>query len=161
MDKMKTIVLDELIIKKPEPEDVEKMAELEKRCFSDPWSWEMLYSDAITNDISTYLLAYEGDTLLGYIGIWAVGYECQINNVAVNPDYRRMGIGTLLLTSILTATAMAGMNYWTLEVRESNLAAIEMYKSAGFVIDGVRPKYYEDGENALLMSKSEGKGNRR
>lgn len=128
---------------------------MEQQCFSDPWTWEMLREDAIENDISTYILAEEEGTLLGYIGIWSVSGECQINNVAVNPERRREGIGGLLLGTVLRTTEALGVTYWVLEVRESNTPAIELYRSYGFEVVGKRPKYYDDGEAALLMKRGE------
>ena len=132
--------MTELILRNAVSEDVPQMAELEKLCFSDPWSEELIRADVVdNNDISTYILAQENEEIIGYIGIWTVKDECQINNVAVHPEHRRKGIGGLLLGTVLAATREAGITYWTLEVRESNQTAIKLYQNAGFSIVGTRP----------------------
>ena len=147
--------MDSLILRNAEAKDVKEIAALEKVCFSDPWSEDLVRADVVDNsDISTYILAENHkDEIIGYIGIWTVAEECQINNVAVRPDYRNQGIGALLVGTVLTASEDAGIKYWTLEVRETNEAAITLYKHMGFKEIARRPKYYDDGEACLVMAK--------
>ena len=145
----------EIVLRDATEKDIEDMVFMEQKCFSDPWSWEMLYEDVVDNDISTYILAEERGKLLGYIGMWSVLGECQINNVAVDPEKRQEGIGSLLLGAVIRSTEESGVTYWILEVREGNEAAIALYKKFGFEVVGSRPNYYDDGETALLMSRGE------
>ena len=149
----------ELVIRKGEERDLEQMAVIEKLCFSDPWSRDVLSDDMLGNRLSTYVVAEytpdgEGRTpeIVGYVGFWVVYDEGQINNVAVRPDMQRRHLGRMLLTTAMEAAKAAGVRIFTLEVRKSNEAALALYRSMGFKEDAVRPGYYSDGEDAVLMS---------
>ena len=138
-----------------EERDIDRIMELEKLCFSDAWSEEMIREDVLENRISSYLVAEEEELPIGYIGYWTIPGECQINNVAIHPDYRGRGIAKNLIDKMLELTREAGVGLWTLEVRVGNEEAINLYKSKGFGVVGRRPNYYEDGEDAFLMDRSE------
>jgi len=154
----------ELVIRKGEEKDLDRMAEIEKICFSDPWSREVLYDDMVGNRLSTYVVAevvYEagerpegcpGSELAGYVGFWMVFDECQINNVAVRKDLQRRHIASIMLSAAMDAAKRAGAKVFTLEVRAGNDAAKALYRKFGFTEDGVRPNYYSNGEDAILMS---------
>lgn len=131
---------------------IPQMVELEKICFSMPWTAEMIRSE-LENPSCLYLAAVDGDTLAGYIGVQTVLDEGYINNVAVRPEYRRRGIASALIT-LLTETAQeVGLAFLTLEVRESNAAAISLYEKLGFSPVGRRKNYYEKPrEDAILMT---------
>ncbi len=131
---------------------MEMIASLEELCFSDSWTKEMIRED-MANPLCTYLLGEIDEELVAYIGFWLVVGECQINNVAVSPFYRREGIGTRLLMGTFALCKALGADKANLEVRAGNHEAIALYKSMGFKEDGIRKGYYEnDGEDALLMS---------
>lgn len=131
--------------------DLDAMAELERRCFVDPWSRAALEAD-MENPLCTYLVAESGGRVVGYTGFWAVLDEGNINNVAVSPDMRRRHIGSALIRETLEAGRAQGLVNFTLEVRAGNAAAIGLYESFGFVKAGVRPHYYEAGdEDAVIM----------
>ena len=154
----------ELVIRKGEEKDLDRMAEIEKICFSDPWSREVLYDDMVGNRLSTYVVAevvYEAgerpdgspcSELAGYVGFWMVFDECQINNVAVRKDLQRRHIASIMLSAAMDAAKRAGAKVFTLEVRAGNDAAKALYRKFGFTEDGVRPNYYSNGEDAILMS---------
>ena len=155
----------QLVIRKGEERDLDRMAEIEKICFTDPWSREVLKEDMLDNRLSTYVVAEilpddaeaREDTaasaeLVGYVGFWMVLDECQINNVAVVKDRQRQHIGSILLSASMDAARRAGAKVFTLEVRKGNEAARSLYKKFGFKEDAVRPGYYSDGEDAVLMS---------
>lgn len=149
--------MEDIYFRTAEEKDVPTLLELERLCFSDPWSEDLIRDDVVKNPISSYLVGeieVQGiRTIVAYLGIWVVRNECQINNMAVHPDYRGRGIGKRILTEVLEITQELGVVYWTLEVRKGNGPAVLLYKSAGFKEDGIRPNYYENGEDALLMSK--------
>ena len=146
--------MEALVLRNAEFKDVPQMAEMEKLCFSDPWSEDLMRADVVSNnDISTYIVAEQEGEIVGYLGIWTVMDECQINNVAVHPRMRRQGIGALLVSTVLSATEEAGITYWTLEVRENNQEAIALYEKMGFKIIAKREKYYDDGEAAYVMAR--------
>ena len=140
-------------IRRMETADLDLLADLEKRCFSIPWSRDMI-ADELSNDRALYLVAEWEGKLLGYAGSWVIFDEGHITNVAVDPQARRQGVGRHLLGALLEGLAGAGVTAATLEVRRGNTAAISLYKSFGFSVEGVRRGYYQDNnEDALVMWK--------
>ncbi|MBS6207783.1 MAG: ribosomal protein S18-alanine N-acetyltransferase [Firmicutes bacterium] len=144
--------LAELIVRRAEARDAEAIAELEKVCFSQPWSYESIYHDVAENKLSFYLAAETEGKVIGYAGIWNIAGEGHITNVAVSPEYRRKGVGDALMEVMLKVTEESGVLSHTLEVRKSNAGALRLYEKHGFKIAGERKGYYEDnGEDALIM----------
>lgn len=144
--------MQELLIRKAEEKDALAIAELEKVCFADPWSYDSVRYDISDNKLSFYLVAETDSRVVGYVGIWLIVDEGHITNVAVDPAYRRLGIGDALIETLLEVTAEAGACRHTLEVRKSNQGAISLYRKHGFEVEGERKGYYEDnGEDALIM----------
>ncbi len=132
---------------------VAQIAELEKLCFSDPWSEKSVASE-LENELSLWLVAVDGDAVAGYIGSQAVLGEADMMNVAVSSDYRRQGIAEKLVNSLVTELGEAGNHCLTLEVRASNEPAKALYQKLGFEQVGRRPKYYEKPkEDALILRK--------
>lgn len=127
--------------------DIYGIHEIETVSFKTPWSIESIQTDICLNEFAYYFVAENETKILGFCGVHAVLDEGHIMNVAVHPDYRGQGIGEALL---LTMMAYTRLEYYTLEVRESNRSAISLYKRLGFVIVGKRPNYYID-EDALIM----------
>ena len=135
---------------------VGQIAELEKRCFSDPWS-EKSIAYELTLRLSHWLVALDGETVAGYIGSQSVLGESDMMNVAVSPDYRRQGIGEKLVNALCADLKAQGNTCLTLEVRVSNLPAIALYEKLGFHEVGRRPNYYHNPkEDALIMRKELG-----
>ena len=131
---------------------IPQMAELEKICFSMPWSEDMIRSE-LENPSCLYLAATDGDILVGYIGVQTVLDEGYINNVAVRPEYRRRGIASALISLLIEQGREIGLAFLTLEVRASNEAAIAVYEKLGFTPVGRRKNYYEKPrEDAILMT---------
>ena len=135
-------------------EHVAQVAELEKICFgTEAWSVNSITSE-LDNPLSLWLVALEGDTVLGYVGSQTVMEETDMMNVAVHPDHSRRKIATGLITGLIGALAKRGSRSLTLEVRTSNVPAIEMYTLYGFVQIGRRKNYYRNPkEDALIMRK--------
>ena len=132
---------------------VAQVAEIEKLCFSDPWSENSVASE-LNNPLSLWLVALDGATVAGYIGSQSVEGEADMMNVAVHPDYRRQGIGRELVTGLVSALKEKGVYSLALEVRASNAPAIALYEQMGFAQVGVRPNYYRNPkENALILRK--------
>ena len=141
-------------IRKAEERDVKPLAELDARCFPDPWSEQSFQEDVVKNPLAYYLVAESAEgELLGYAGVWMIVGEGHITNVAANPDYRRNGIARAILTKLFeTCQKEHGIGPFTLEVRPSNDAALALYESFGFQVAGRRKGYYENnGEDALIM----------
>ena len=129
-------------------EDIPAVAALEAACFSLPWSEEGLQEE-LDNPFARFLVAVDGDTVVGYMGMHVIAGEGAVTNVAVDPARRRKGIARTLIRH----SAADDLFRITLEVRESNTAARTLYEQEGFVCDGVRPRFYEHPvEDAALYS---------
>ena len=130
-----------------------QIAQLERTCFSTPWSEEMLAQE-LYNDNASYVVAQgEDGSVLGYAGLQVVLDEGYIDNVAVRPDCRRQGIASALLGAF-ERFAQAHLAFLTLEVRASNTPAIALYEAHGFVREGLRKQYYTNPrEDAVIMTR--------
>ena len=137
-------------------EHVPQVAQLEKICFADPWS-ELSISLELTNVWSYWLVALDGDTVVGYVGSQSSIDEADIMNVAVHPDYRRQGIAEKLINTLVADLKKRGCHALLLEVRVSNTPAITLYEKLGFVQVGCRKNYYRNPkEDALILRKEWG-----
>ncbi len=131
---------------------LDQMAEIEKICFSLPWSREMLADELSNKHAKYYVAVTEDGRVAGYIGLHVVIDEGYITNVATAPDFRRQGIARALISKVLDYCKSKGLIYVTLEVRESNSGAIALYESFGFKKIGKRTDYYQKPlEDALIM----------
>ena len=129
------------------------VAALEKLCFADPWSEKSIASE-LQNPLALWLVAVEDDVVCGYIGSQSVMGESDMMNVAVNPDFRRKGIGEALVIALSEALKALGNTGLTLEVRISNAPAISLYEKLGFFQVGLRKNYYRNPrEDALILRK--------
>ena len=134
-------------------EHVEQLEALERVCFSIPWTKEQLLSQ-LPDESHCFLVAMEGEKLMGYVGMMHVLDEGYISNVAVVPEVRREGIGDSLISALLQRAEDLGLSFVTLEVRAGNLPAIALYEKHGFVRVGLRKKYYDSPkEDAILMTR--------
>lgn len=134
---------------------ISQAAEIERLCFSDPWSEKML-AEHLANPCSLTLAAV-GDTgrLLGYVGLLAVVDEGYITNVAVRPDCRRQGVAAALLDALEAQGKERELAFLTLEVRQSNAPARALYEKLGYLQAGLRRNYYENPrEDAIIMTKT-------
>ena len=141
-------------IRDAEPAMIPRIAELEKRCFSLPWTEEQLRGQ-LRDAQHEFLAALDPDgNLLGYVGMLFVLDEGYISNVAVEPDCRREGVGDALIGALLARCVEHGLSFVTLEVREGNLPARALYEKHGFETVGRRKAYYDrPKEDAILMTK--------
>ena len=132
---------------------VEAIVELERVCFSDPWSMNSIVSE-LNNPLSLWLVAMEGDKLAGYVGSQSVLGWADMMNIAVSPDFRRQGVAQQLVLELITHLKLNNVTCLTLEVRVSNDPAINLYHKLGFVQVGRRPNYYRNPkEDALILRK--------
>ena len=131
-----------------------EVAELERICFSMPWSRKML-AEELDNALSAFLVALDDEgRVAGYAGLQVVLDEGYITNVAVRPDCRRRGVAGKLLQVFLDFAQGNRLAFLTLEVRASNYDAIALYGSRGFRSVGQRKNYYEHPkEDALIMTR--------
>lgn len=134
---------------------LDQAAEIERICFSDPWSRQML-SEHLENECNRSLAAWDRDgVLLGYVGLLAVLDEGHITNLAVHPEYRRRGVASALLDALDRLAVERRMAFLTLEVRASNAAARALYAKHGYEVVGCRKNYYEHPrEDAVIMTRT-------
>lgn len=142
---MKYLLMDET--------HVQAVAELEKICFSDPWSANSIMSE-VHNPLSCWYVAMDGDRLVGYIGSQSVLGWADMMNLAVHPDYRGQGIGEQLVNMLVDYLMNHDVSCLTLEVRVSNMPARKLYDKLGLSEVGRRPGYYHNPkEDALILRK--------
>ncbi len=147
-------------------QDIPWVIEVEVRSFPAPWSAEMYRHELLGNPLAAYWVLRPGGEvlppILAYGGYWLLGEEVHILTIAVHPDHRRQGAGQRLLGAMMAQARAAGAVEITLEVRSGNLPAQALYRRMGFVVVGLRKRYYADnGEDALLMTWYERVGQQR
>ncbi len=130
--------------------DLDAWYALQDVALPDPYSREALATE-LESSLTRAIGLFEGPRLCAAVLAWLVVDELQIMTVVVDPDARRRGYGRRIVGHLLRMAVAAGATHATLEVRVGNVAAIGLYEGLGFVRDGVRPRYYPDGEDALLM----------
>ena len=133
---------------------VAQIAELEKVCFSDPWSENSIATE-LSNRLAYWLVALDGEKVVGYVGSQTVLGQTDMMNIAVDPDYRRQGVGQALVEKLIIGLQQRGSEALMLEVRVSNSSAISLYEKLGFTLAGRRPNYYRNPrEDALILRKA-------
>ena len=136
-------------------EHLDRLEQLERRCFSRPWSKKML-AEELDNQCAAFLVAVEPEMekAVGYAGLLVVADEGYITNVAVDPSCRRQGVAAQLLQVFDNFAKGNHLAFLTLEVRPSNAAAIALYEGFGFAEVGRRRNYYDlPKEDALILTK--------
>ena len=134
---------------------LDELERLERICFSRPWSRKML-AEELDNACAAFLVAEEPETkqVLGYAGVLVMADEGYITNVAVFPEYRRQGIAAQIIKVFCDFAQGNHLAFLTLEVRPTNTAAIELYRSFGFEEVGRRKNYYDlPKEDALILTR--------
>ena len=131
--------------------DAAAIGAVERACFTDPWS-EAGLEETLQYETTRAFLALEGERIAAYLMARVSGEEAEILNLAVLPEDRRQGIARALLDTGLRILGEAGVTEAFLEVRESNLPAIELYRSRGFRPVALRPDYYRSPrEDAIVL----------
>lgn len=146
----------EAIISRMTMTHIDGVMTVENLSFGIPWSREAFVEELTNNKAAIYLTAMADGMVVGYAGLWKILDEGHITNIAVHPQYRSTGIGSLLLERLISVAREAGIVALTLEVRRSNLMAQALYQKYGFTVAGARKRYYADNnEDALIMWKHE------
>ncbi len=145
----------DVIIRQATADDVEDIYTIEKLCFPDPWSRDAVTYELTENPRAFYVVAEHSGEVVGYAGLWWIVDEGHITNVAVKPGFRHRHIGDGIIKVLLEHTVAEGIKHHTLEVKNSNEAAIRLYKKHGFEVEGVRRKYYQNKHDALIMWRHE------
>ncbi|MDR1773285.1 MAG: ribosomal protein S18-alanine N-acetyltransferase [Clostridioides sp.] len=135
-------------------EDIDAVFEIEKNCFDDYWSRDMISAE-LSNPLSRYLVAKLNGKIIGFVGSWFILNECHINNVAIHSDFRGNSYSVAMLKKLIEICYEEDIDAMTLEVRKSNEIAINLYKKIGFVMAGIRKEYYSNNkEDAIIMWKN-------
>lgn len=143
--------MENLTLKKLDKEDVNGLYEVSSLSLKETWSLGSIEQE-LSNKFARYIVCKDGDKVIGFIGAWLIASEGQITNLAVHPDYRKKGIGKKLMKSLISSLKNEDCNAITLEVRESNTVAKNLYKNLGFLSEGIRKNFYEDNkEDANIM----------
>ena len=133
--------------------DIPEVLEIERSCFSNPWSKKSL--EESFNDCNSYFIVFKINELLaGYGGMYvAASKEGYIFNVAVRKDFQRMKVATKMMNHFIKYCKALNLDFLSLEVRESNKPAQCLYKKCGFEKVGLRKNFYEKPqENAVIMT---------
>lgn len=135
------------------PRDLAAVEALQRDTFTNPWGAEAMQWELDHTDVARlYVVAAEGDRIVGYCACWLVFDELHINSLAIDPACRRQGAATSLLEHVFAEAVAAGARSATLEVRASNLPALRLYERLGFRVDGTRRDYYQSPrEDALIL----------
>lgn len=133
-------------------EDVDAVHALELKCFTTPWSKDSFIQELTSNKLARYMVLLVDDEIVSYGGFWIIVDEAHITNIAVDPDRRRLGLGKKLVQGMIDEIQKMGLENVTLEVRDSNVAARNLYAGFGFADAGRRPSYYQEPkEDAIIM----------
>jgi ribosomal-protein-alanine N-acetyltransferase len=145
--------VENISIQRMNQADIEEVIRLEKLCFSDPWS-KSSFEHELINRFSVPLVVKSNTRIVGYLCLWHIYEQMEIATIGVSPEFRRKGIGGKMMNWILKEAKKGGCSNVILSVRESNNAAINLYRKFGFVELERRKKYYRlPEEDAIVMIK--------
>lgn len=145
---------DRYFIRRMKEEDLPTVRAIETMSFSNPWSEDTFRGEIQNTPVSFPLVVVRrpGDEVVGYIVYWQIRDDVQVNNIAVHPECRGQGLGEAVMRFAIAKVRAAGAEFMTLEVRQSNTAAVTLYKKLGFEILGTRKNYYSrPDEDACVM----------
>lgn len=147
--------MSKINVRRMDIEDIDSVLEIEHLCFPSPWTRESFIREIQTNMLAKYLVIELHGRIVGYGGMWFIVDEAHITNIAIHPKYRERGLGSYLVKSMIEYTKNLGIYRMTLEVRKSNLTAQRLYEKFNFKSAGIRPKYYNNQEDAVIMWREE------
>ncbi|MCQ4022726.1 MULTISPECIES: ribosomal protein S18-alanine N-acetyltransferase [unclassified Ruminococcus] len=141
-----------IVFEKMNQSHISAIAEIERQCFSKPWSENAIAAE-LSNESAYFYVAKINGKAVGYIGMHCAADECYIANVGVLKEYRRMGIGSALVKYAANKARKMNMSFISLEVRPSNTVAVRIYERFGFDRVGLRKNFYsEPKEDGLIMT---------
>lgn len=153
MSRMREHPTDALTTEAMRRRHLKRVLEIEEQVHPRPWTHRTFVDEiaGMRAGNRSYLVAYVGDALVGYGGVMFVEDDAHVTNIAVDPAWQGRGVATEILLDLSLLCHDRGCDAMTLEVRESNAAAQALYRRFGFVPVGVRKKYYENVEDAIIM----------
>lgn len=135
-------------------EDLAQIVDLEKKCFNDAWNLEQIENELEVNPFSNGYMLKENGKVVAYAFMWETFEMAQIARIGVDPDQRKKYYGQKMMEELFEKARSGGCEYMSLEVRESNTAAIKLYEKLGFITVNVSKGYYSDNENAIVMTRA-------
>lgn len=141
----------DIVTRKMDVSDISFVYNEEVKIFGKSLGEKTLFSEIVYNKMSQYFIVLVDNIRAGYVGSWLTIPNAEILNLFVVEKFRGLGLGKLLMNEVIKICLTEHIEVLTLEVRMSNSYAVKMYKELGFVNGHIRKKYYEDGEDALLM----------
>jgi ribosomal-protein-alanine N-acetyltransferase len=146
------VALYPIVVEDMTLDDIDPVQQVERASFPVPWPTNAFRHELTQNKNAHYIVAREGEHIVGYAGLWMSLDEAHITTFAVLPDYRRRKIGERMLVALFDRASRLGAEWLTLEVRASNLPAQRLYEKYGFRPAGIRRRYYSDNnEDAIIM----------
>lgn len=142
-----------MMIRPMTEKDLDAVTAIERASYTTPWTSDHFLNE-ITASYSWPFVVVMGGVVVGYLCLMCLFEEAQILNIAVGPDFRGRGIARVMLNRAFLLALEQGAEFMALEVRSSNSAAISLYEQLGFKKTGIRVRYYEHTEDAILMEKS-------
>ena len=139
-----------------EKKDLDRVFEIEKECFVDPWKLTDLEYELSENPVNKFLVLEVNNNIVGFIDFMITFNSATISQIAITKEYRKQGFGKLLLEEMENCFPKEGediVENVTLEVRSSNARAISLYQKNGYEVIVKKPHYYSDGEDAIYMVK--------
>ncbi|MDY0410484.1 ribosomal protein S18-alanine N-acetyltransferase [Virgibacillus soli] len=144
--------MGEVMIRKMELDDIADVYTVDSASFPVPWTKEIFYQEIALNSHAYYYVLLLDEHIVGYVGMWIVEDDAQITNIAILPSFRGLKLGEKLFRFSIQMAMYHGAERLSLEVRESNIVAQNMYRKFGLVPGGIRKKYYTDNkEDAIVM----------
>lgn len=132
--------------------DVSEVMRIERASFTTVWPNDAFYNELRTNKLAHYFVGRLRDKIVGYGGIWSILEDAHVTTLAVEPEHRGRRFGEVLLLRLIDEAIERNAAWMTLEVRESNTAAQQLYRKYGFTTVTMRAGYYsDDNESALIM----------
>ena len=140
-----------MLVRAMNESDLSEVYRIETLSFRTPWSMRSLLAE-LKNGHARYLVALVDGRIVGYCGMWVLFEESHITNIAIDPAFRGRGYGKTLLYAAMQVASGLGAEAMTLEVRETNYVAQDLYRKFDFEQQGFRKRYYSDtGEGAKLL----------
>lgn len=132
--------------------DIPAVARIERASFSTVWPSDAFYNELNTNKVAHYFVGRIGDRVVAYGGIWVILEDSHVTTIAVDPAFRGKRLGEVMLLHLIDEAIERGAAWLTLEVRESNVVAQQLYRKYGFTTVTMRRGYYsDDNESAMVM----------
>ncbi len=143
-----------ITIREMNKDDLNRVFEIENECFIEPYKMSDLEYELNENPVNKMFVALDGDYIVGFIDFMITFNSSTLTQLAVTSSYRRKGIATQLLNKMVDSFPKNiddKVETITLEVRKSNIEALKLYKSFGFISVTIKPKYYKNLEDAIYM----------